>query len=113
MSCDFKVGDEVVCIRSEHGREGMIFTVAAVKNPGDEVAIGPWRGHKDGAAIQLHEMPWAEEVEFEGYRTVVLIWGYDASCFRKVQRRDLGEWLKTDVGNTDHIDRSVRERVGA
>jgi len=27
--------------------------------------------------------------------------------------RDLGEWLKTDVGNTDAIDRSARERVGA
>lgn len=113
MSCDFKPGDEVVCIRSEHGREGMIFTVAAVKNPGDVSKVGPLSTTVEEPAIQLHELPWVEELEFTRSRTIALVWGYAADCFRKVQRRDLGEWLKTDVGNTDHIDRSVRERAGA
>lgn len=113
MTCDFKPGDEVVCIRSQHGREGMVFTVAAVKNPGDPVAIGPLETRVQASAIQLHELPWSEELENTGFREFTIVWGYDASCFRKMQRRDLGEWLKTEVGNTDRIDRSVRERVGA
>lgn len=93
--CEFKPGDEVVCIRSEHGREGMTFTVAAYVQ---EKSVIP-SDHFSGLVatknyVQLNELPWVDKLWMKGNRKT-LTWGYDAASFRKVQRRDLSAWLKT------------------
>lgn len=104
MSCDFKVGDEVVYAghippdyvkpwvpRPEKDR---VYVVGAVGISGDQRYV----------LIYPVGLEWISPSGVRG--------GYIAKRWRKVQRRDLGEWLKTNVGDTDHIDRSVRERVG-
>lgn len=36
---------------------------------------------------------------------------YNHRRFRKVQRRDLSVWLNTSVGNTDKLDKRVKEKA--
>lgn len=87
--CDFKPGDEVVCIQS-----GMFCTEKGATYVVDDVFInhrgefvlllvGEWNGHKyDGP-----------------------FWGHKPERFRKVQRRNLTEWLsqKTKFEEPKHI----------
>ena len=97
----FKVGDEVVCIKSRYGRVGMVFTVAAILKEGSSPpdACGVLTG---GDAVQLNELPWVND-SHKG------TWGYPVECFRKVQKRDLTAWLATE--NT--IEGPVRKKVKA
>ena len=107
--CDFKVGDEVVCI-VEHGwftsapawmfwrkfrpsrdapQKGGVYVVARVaKAPRVD------NGCPD-VFVELKSKPAAY---------------WQANCFRKVQRRDLSEWLETSVPNTDKLDKSHRAK---
>ncbi len=110
--CDFEPGDEVVCVKSKHGREGKIFTVAAVRRVGDTITIRDLSTNVKHPAIQLEELPWVETVETNDAQ-IRLVWGYDATAFRKVQRRDLSAWLKTAVGNTDRLDKRAPAKEGA
>lgn len=88
--CDFKVGDEVVCVDDSrmYGEliKGSVYVVRKVI-PG---------------YIYVH-----------GYRspTGSGLDGFWPDRFRKVQRRDMTEWLSCSVGNTDKIDK--RKRVNA
>lgn len=75
--CDFKPGDEVVCVEMPDESEmvGRIFTIIEVRQAGE---IGhAWPLAK--AAVQLAEAPYVSE-----YR----LWGYGAHRFRKVQKRN-------------------------
>lgn len=89
--CDFKPGDEVVVVRSNHGREGMRCTVLAVCRQGEvpPVLRGALQGrrlaplHPSPGLVQVEEVEWMEGLSEEGKWQ----WGYSAECFRKVQRR--------------------------
>lgn len=91
--CSFKPGDEVVCIKSRFGvSSGRHFTVAAVLPAGVEPQGFYVRCQPSAIdLIQTEEMGW-----HQGMRNGRWFWGWDASCFRKVQRRDLTEWLATE-----------------
>lgn len=94
--CDFKVGDEVT-----------------------KIDDAPWNNALQGAhrygpaygqvlrvvGIEIDDnRPWLVFAEFKGRR-------YNYTRFRKVQRRNIQEWLKQAVGNTDKLDK--RQKVEA
>lgn len=105
--CDFKPGDEVVCVEGAAGRfpglgwvclvEGATYTISEVWREG-EIGETGLRIPEDGT-VQL--------VEF-GHLRCGNHCGFRASRFRKVQRRDLSAWLNTSAGNTDKLDKSRR-----
>lgn len=105
--CDFKPGDEVVCVEAggPYHVEGFgvfrlvlnqTYTIAEVAPAGSPTAMG--RVVFD--MVQL--------VEF-GHVETPTIYGCRANRFRKVQRRDLKVWLATE--NT--IEGPRRDRVKA
>jgi hypothetical protein len=114
MSCDFKPGDEVVCVsKGEHPdwrflTVGGVYTVSRVYPPVPECGCDEW-------GIDLAEVPVSDPLEFDGNGQFWMAQGFLATRFRKVQRRDLTAWLSTSVGNTDKLDRPLkapkRERV--
>lgn len=81
MSCDFKVGDEVVCVDAssfpDEVLEGPVYVVSEITAPG-------WAGD---VGIRLEGV--ASVWDWPGQ-------GYWVGCFRKVQRRDLTAWLATE-----------------
>lgn len=103
--CDFKVGDEVVCVDAMRAKsmrrptgapvglvEGRIYTVRRVGVSWFDPAE---------AAVWLQE---TDNVGGQGYRD---------RRFRKVQRRDLTAWLKASIGNTDKLDKRQTKKVRA
>ena len=100
--CDFKVGDEVVCVDAEPDIvdpkanllvEGQTYVVALMDvHPDFKVPVVAFRNVR----VEGHPN--------KGY-------GFSASRFRKVQRRNIQEWLSQSVGNTDKLDN--RQKVGA
>lgn len=105
MMCDFKPGDEVVCVdaglrpcrsrptaRPSGLVEGVVYTIRSVGlSRFDDVTPVIWLCETANARGQ----------------------GYRADRFRKVQRRDLSAWLKTSVGNTDKLDKRQTKKVRA
>lgn len=112
--CDFKPGDEVVCI--EGGTkcfpdigwvclaEGAIYTIASFQAEGEIGETG--RRIAAGGSVQLVEL---------GHLRSGIHCGFRATRFRKVQRRDLSARLETATKNTDALDKPrrapARERV--
>lgn len=99
--CDFKVGDEVVCVEA-HERAGLkvghhytIKDIAPSEKPfwSDTIVVFLMELRNDGGG----EIPWDT--------------GFFPGRFRKVQRRNLEEWLTQSVGNTDKLDK--RRKVKA
>lgn len=105
--CDFKPGDEVICVVGAapytlHGRTyelvvGQTYTIAAVAAAGQRTDLG---------RIASGE-PHVQLVEF-GHVETPTVWGVMASRFRKVQRRDLSAWLETAATDTDHLDKPIK-----
>lgn len=99
--CDFKPGDEVVCINdrpwsNEHGMSG-----PNVPHIGPTyVVTGSSHEPKSGDPF----------ISLKGFGRLNF---WDAHCFRKVQRRDLTAWLKTSVGNTEKLDKRRTKKVRA
>lgn len=105
--CDFKPGDEVICVRGGSGSypdlgrveivQGRTYTVEAVWFPGD---MGP-------TGLRIGAKPKVQLAEFG-----LLISGsnanFDADRFRKVRRRDLNAWLETAAADTDHLDKPIK-----
>ena len=89
--CDFKPGDEVVCVDAENTlpdwplTEGAIYTVLSV-------------GLGAGNLVWLR-------VTSESHAAQS---GWRHSRFRKVQRRDLSAWLETADTDTDHLDKPIK-----
>jgi len=85
--CDFKPGDEVVCVQDEsvHWNISSGLTVGAIYTVADvfEDKVGYDQFRRD-IGIRLVEV--APPGRFSGFK---------ASWFRKVQRRDLSAWLDT------------------
>lgn len=115
--CDFKPGDEVVCVRSDHGREGMTFIVEAICPRGEIPAeiVELCRGRYNPLPGEVHLVRVAGLTPKPRVDPVTGTWGWghDASRFRKVQHRDLSAWLKTSVGNTDKLDKRAPAKEGA
>lgn len=97
--CDFKPGDEVMCVDAglQWGVlacpliKGAIYTVRGlVKTPAG-----------DGSRVSV----------MVDVRSSHLTGAWSPHRFRKVQRRDLSAWLKTSIGNTDKLDK--RQKVKA
>lgn len=101
--CDFKPGDEIVCIIGEASvpqarlDEGRVYTVA------DIVPLTWPCGATDPSdlRIQLVEATWDT-----GYPHIP--GAYHPRRFRKVQRRDLSAWLETAATDTDHLDKPIK-----
>lgn len=103
--CDFKPGDEVVCVHAaEHAvritslKIGRVYVVERVFE--DVVEGRP-------------DLPKVPGVTLVGVTVPFPYTGFKAEWFRKVQRRDLQGWLSTSVGNTDKLDRRSRRKVSA
>lgn len=100
--CDFKPGDEVVCIENEGWdwsyfemtvpEIGQVYTIQAVR-PEEETAECP--DEPLSLALIIVELPNPRG-------------SYPAQCFRKVQRRDLSAWLQTAATDTDHLDKPIK-----
>ena len=107
--CDFKVGDEVVCVwagpmASQWIAEGQIYTVRAVLPFTDITGASvtsPYDGSRYG--VRLEGVVAIKASGVEGT--------FHVRYFRKVQRRNLQDWLSQSVGNTDKLDN--RQKVGA
>lgn len=85
--CDFKPGDEVICVQMDCAPDmvGRHFTVSSVDPEGFRP---PGMAPLTGAAVHLVGVYTRDGIETG-------LWGWDAERFRKVQRRDLSAWLKT------------------
>lgn len=99
--CDFKVGDEVVCVDIGPGSNGVRLRSDLVIGSVYSVS-GIWSDPRSRSGVV---------VSVEGVDCTTISGGFAADRFRKVQRRDLTEWLSSSVGNTDKIDK--RKRVNA
>lgn len=99
--CDFKPGDEVVCIAMQCAPEmvGNVYIVEVFARPGEKPP-GAWC-RLDAPGVQLVGVK-TDDGPHTG------LWGWDANCFRKVQRRDLGAWLQTAATDTDHLDKPIK-----
>lgn len=75
--CDFKPGDEVVCVRAGRFPATSVGEVYIVERV--------WLHPKDGAVIDL--------VGQDNGARGAGFWGHNPDRFRKVQRRNLTEWL--------------------
>lgn len=101
--CDFKPGDEVVCVFSGPWKTSdpwwrEIFNRKPVKGRTYTVTdVGVNPAYYGGARCMV-----------AGLNT----W-YAVIVFRKVQRRDLSAWLKASIGNTDKLDKRQTKKVGA
>lgn len=91
--CGFAPGDEVVCVSKGNHPDwrfvavGETYTVGTVYPPDEDCP--DW-------GIDLVEVPVDATVEFDFQAGEIWIaTGFDARHFRKVQRRDLTEWLST------------------
>lgn len=87
--CDFKPGDEVVCVNADH---------APALSTGSKYVVtyvGPGRTHG----------PW---VSVEGVFAAGRLGLWAPSRFRKVQRWDLSAWLETAAVDTDHLDKPIK-----
>jgi len=96
--CDFKVGDQVVCVDASasyyHGFNslllGAVYRVAAIDGlpPEADGTIG----------LHLSEIPTPAPSHI----------GWASRRFKKVQRRDLSAWLGTAATDTDHLDKPIK-----
>lgn len=88
--CDFKPGDEVVCVNDSdwspqtfQPRRGQIYTISEVVEDRGRVGIG------------LCEARDTDDL-------------FAPRNFRKVQRRDLSAWLETAATDTNHLDKPIK-----
>lgn len=95
--CDFKPGDEVICVDDEVGPLGLngwpplvmgaVYIVSAIEIDGSHFC-------------RLADFPYHQRWLCQ-------------ERFRKAQRRDLSTWLETSVGNTDKLDKRQKKGVRA
>lgn len=91
--CDFKPGDEVVYVGGGTNPE---LRQSGVK-PNSVHTV------KKIAVIGGYPSVWIDAHD----------WWICSSSFRKVQRRNLTEWLNTSVGSTDKLDKRQKAGVRA
>jgi len=109
MGCDFKPGDEVVCVDAvrwdRRAPKWMFWTNRAPRGYGPKVGqvitvawVGPVFDLVTGVGVEFPDWPNVQ---------------WDASHFRKVQRRDLTAWLATEktIEEPKRAPAKKRERV--
>lgn len=99
--CDFKPGDEVVCIAAPDSAEGLnlwqrLFYRAPV-HVGRVYVVSDQKAARGLIVIRL-----------KGVHNATPRHWFNAQWFRKVQRRDLTAWLSQSVKNTDKLDKPHR-----
>lgn len=110
MMCDFKPGDEVVCVRKVRVQAApkWMFWKRRVRDAspfGDQVLIV--QDVVFGASDTFPELGPTAWLRIEGWGSSYFV----AAAFRKVQRHDLSAWLETSVPNTDGLDKSRRSKT--
>lgn len=99
--CDFKPGDEVVCINDDYREQRRPHCRYATKGVVYRVLWMDESQSRPGAIrCGLRGLEWTT---LDGARGGHAVWR-----FRKVQRRDLGAWLDTAAADTDHLDKPIR-----
>lgn len=98
--CDFKPGDEVVCVDAQ-GSDGLLsprarYTVSVA------MAAGQKTTRRNGGSVILSQA--VVQLAGLGHVEDCLTWGWNARRFRKVQTRDLAAWLQT----ADHREPAPR-----
>jgi hypothetical protein len=110
--CEFKPGDEVVCVDDDPLSHSMAARPGTYWSPPQQgriyvVSDVYFNDRWQEVAVRLERQPNPDSTGHDH--------GYIARRFRKVQRRDLQSWLKTSVPNTDHLDKPLpvkkRERA--
>lgn len=107
--CEFKPGDEVVCVNDDGCPEitqGASYVVIRVVLDG-EVYNRDCRRGVDWFNDSGEPVVWVGG-GFPFWARPEVSAGYDTARFRKIQRRDLSAWLKTAIGNTDKLDKRHR-----
>ena len=110
--CDFKPGDEVVCVDDQDWVTAAPAWMFWTKTrPSRDV---PRKGH----VYVVNRVTIAPRVDNGSPDVFVVLQTkprdqWQASMFRKVQRRDLTAWLKTSIGNTDRLDKRQTKKVPA
>lgn len=107
--CDFKPGDEVVCIRGgdwlTRAPKWMFWTRSR-----------PCDGPVQGQVYTVERVGEGTCDVYGAIRIGVALVGvpraWHISRFRKVQRRDLSAWLKTAAKNTDRLDTRTPAKEG-
>lgn len=88
MSCDFKVGDEVVCVRDDYGWAELDLTPPVI---GQAYVVA-----KVWGVLHVRGEPSLRDVGIDLVGLEHSRAAYPAAAFRKVQRRDLSVWLATE-----------------
>lgn len=100
----FKVGDEVVCVNAEQCPElskGHTYVVERVLDSFDTFSDYEGNSVLNTFGLAIWVCGGFDFRDPESGES-----GYSPNRFRKVQRRDIGEWLKTSVGNTSKWDKT-------
>jgi len=96
----FKVGDEVVCVNDQPIDHDLAWTAVGLVS-GKTYIVSGWI---------FHPISGAPHILVDGATNICnalcVEIGFRPIRFRKVQRRDIGEWLKTSVGNTSKWDKT-------
>ena len=87
--CDFKLGDEVICVNADHAPALSTGSKYVVSYVGPGQTPGPW-------------------VSVEGVLAAERLGKWAPSRFRKVQRPNLSAWLETAATDTDHLDKPIK-----
>lgn len=107
----FKVGDEVVCVDAEpRAPLGTMLPNGCLSSGSTGLELGRiYKVFRVGATMRGYL---GVDVGY-GPKTGANAGFSQASRFRKVQRRNLSEWLRTAATDeeTKHIDKSVKERA--
>jgi hypothetical protein len=113
--CDLKPGDDVTLCKRTAWTETAprwMFWRKRVPSKGAGPVFGEVYKVADVGIARAAKLDWLDEdlvvIRVEGFSD----W-FSHINFRKVQRRDIGAWLKTAVGNTDKHDKSARDKVKA
>lgn len=102
--CDFRVGDEVVCVGVPDD-----FLPDTPRN-----ASNPFKRNAVYTVGRVYVFLGIQCVEIDGHPNPDHVTrGYAAAAFRKVQRRDLTAWVNQSIGNTDKLDKRQPKKVRA
>ena len=98
--CDFKPGDEVVCVDDRRSFNPLRLPV----NPPPKGSV--WTVSKVGFRKDTGEL----SIWLVGFANPTPCGdvGFFPRRFRKVQRRDLSAWLQTAATDTDHLDKPIK-----
>lgn len=104
--CDFKPGDEVVCVDAR-SRNETLWPSPLVEGQTYVVSRLVTTSRTLSSCMCAHE---ATDVflMLAGLTSPSITGGFHPTRFRKVQRLDLSAWLETAATDTDHLDKPIK-----